>query len=830
MSRYDGEKWTTYKKQDGFADDFVHALLQDDSGALWFGTDNGGVSRYDGEQWETYTTEEGLASNTVSAIMQDKEGAIWFGTLGGGVSRLDTRSWIIYTQANGLASNKVSAITQDVEGQMWFGTLGGGVSRYDGKNWTTYTRRDGLRADHVSAIQQDKTGAIWFGKPFGGISRFDGQNWTTYTGQDRFAPDRVSAILQDRDGAMWFATGNPMRSGGVRQYDGKEWRMYTQADGLADNTVSALFQDRDGAIWFGTGNRTRPGNGVSRFDGKNWVTYTTADGLGHNTVLSIFQDRRDGAMWFGTDGDGVSRFDGKNWMTYTTADGLGSNYISAILQDEAGVIWFGTHDGGVSRYDGQSFMTIDSRDGLPNDTVTCLYMDRSGTVWGGTLGGGVIRFMPSVKVQPPIAITRVVADTQAYYAPGEYLKLPAGRSVVFFSFHAISFRTRPGRMHYHYQLVGKESNWQKPTNREEVEYLNLKPGDYTFQVQAIDRDLNTSDLATVRITIPTPFYTKAGFLVPIGGAGLLLFATLILLAIAFVKYRGRISDYQKAAVAELRDAREMQLSLLPAAAPKIEGFDIAGACEPATEVGGDYFTYLWLDDAPPRPSPSSSTGRAGVGGGPGGIALSHSVNGGGTQLGIVLMDVTGHGMKAATTTFLANGMLQSESRSGSPPNEIMAKMHHSLQEILPKRAFVAMSFAHINLRDKTSDGIGTQSTLTHFNAALPEPILLREGRPVELPIRNEVPLGCPLPAEYVGTTIPLHPGDVLLLFSDGLPEARDASGQEYEKIRLGALLSSLMSQQKSAQAWVDAILTDVREFTAPGEPEDDMTVVVVKVL
>ena len=76
----------------------------------------------------------------------------------------------------------------------------------------------------------------------------------------------------------------------------------------------------------------------------------------------------------------------------------------------------------------------------------------------------------------------------------------------------------------------------------------------------------------------------------------------------------------------------------------------------------------------------------------------------------------------------------------------------------------------------------------------------------------------------------MHSGDVLLLFSDGLPEARNASEQEYEKSRLWALLNSLVAQAKPAQAWVDAILSDVRGFAAPGELADDLTVVVVRVL
>jgi serine phosphatase RsbU (regulator of sigma subunit) len=581
---------------------------------------------------------------------------------------------------------------------------------------------------------------------------------------------------------------------GVIRFDGKNWTTITEADGLPKNTVSSIFQDRQGAIWFGTGGQIGPGNGVGRFDGENWITYTTADGLANNTVLSIFQDRK-GDMWFGTYGGGVSRFDGKDWTSYTIADGHGSHwhgshYIGAILQDTEGVMWFGTLDGGVSRFDGRTFQTVDSRDGLPNDNVTSVYMDSSGAVWIGTLGGGAIRFSRPKKVQLPLTITKVTADDQVYEAPTDFLALPAGVKRVVFGFNAISFNTRPAGMRYYHRLIGREVDWQPPINTEEIQYFNLLPGDYAFEVQAVDRDLNYSIPTTLNFTVLTPFHKTALFLVPTVGGSAILLGILVMQTILLFKRRRQVVVYQRIAVEEIKAAREMQLSLLPETAPHIEGFEIAAVCEPATEVGGDYFTYLWLDEDK-------------------------------THLGIVLMDVTGHGMAAATKAFLASGMLQLESRRGSSPSEILAKMHQSLQEILPKRAFVATSFAQINLRDYK---------LTYFNAGLPEPILLRKGKPLELQIRSTVPLGCSFRAEHIGTPIQLQKGDVLLLFSDGLTEARNASEDEYERIRMWNLLKTLVVQRKLSQEWVDAILSDVRTFTAPKELADDMTVVVVKIL
>ena len=497
VSRYDGKSWITYTQNDGLASNSVRAITQDREGAMWFG--GGAVTCFDGVNWITYTQNDGLARNWVRAITQDKEGAMWVGTVSG-VSRFDGVSWKTYTQEDGLVGNDVRAILQDEEGAMWFGTNNRGVSRFDRVSWKTYTQKDGLANNWVRAIFQDREGAMWVGTDDGGVSRFDGRNWTTYTQNDGLASNRVWAIFQDREGAMWVG------GDGVSRFDGNGWKTYTKKDGLAGNTVGDILQDKEGTIWFGT-----HGGGVSRFDGKSWETYTKKDGLANDFVHAILQDK-EGAIWFGTRG-GVSRFDGRSWKTYTQNDGLANNTVNTILQDKDGVIWFGTAWGGVSRFDGRCFQTIDSRDGLADDSVHCVYMDRSGQIWLGT-EDGVIQFMPPNKIPPPVYITQVLADEKNYPRPDEHLHLRANVKRVAFDFHAISLKTRPGGMLYYYQLIGQDTDWQGPIREEMVEYFNLKPGGYTFQVQAVDRDLNYSDIANLDITIPPPpFYTRAGFII-----------------------------------------------------------------------------------------------------------------------------------------------------------------------------------------------------------------------------------------------------------------------------------------------------------------------------
>ncbi|MBM3238301.1 response regulator [Candidatus Poribacteria bacterium] len=538
VSRFDGRNWKTYTVKDGLPDNRVAFTIQDKEGVFWFGTVGGGISRFDGESWITYTKENGLAGNKVRVIFQDNEGAIWFGTYDDGVSKFDGKVWKTYTEKDGLANDSVTAIFQDNEGAMWFGTDGGGISRFDEKSFRTYTKEDGLAGNkvHFCSITQDKEGKFWFGASDGGVSCFDGKDWKTYTEKDGLANNRVTGIVRDKEGIIWLGTCD----GGVSRFDGKDWRTYTVKDGLTHDDVRTILCDKEGAIWAGTpwgisrydgkkwetrvSGEEKPGgnwsglidregriwfggwNGdIFRFNGNNWEILTREDIAASCPVLSIFQDR-EGTIWVGTHGGGISRFDGKEWKRYTKKDGLAEDWVSSILQDNDGIMWFGTKYGGITRFDGRCFQTIDVRDGLTNFAVKSLYEDRDGYIWIGTDGGGVIRFIPN-KVPPPIRITQILADDQVL-PPEENIDLPDNVVRVAFNFHAISFKTRPGEMKYFYQLVGKDSDWKGPTNQESAEYYNLNPGEYTFKVQAVDRDLNYSQPASLNFMVTQASYLQ----------------------------------------------------------------------------------------------------------------------------------------------------------------------------------------------------------------------------------------------------------------------------------------------------------------------------------
>ena len=814
VSRYDGHHFTTFTVKDGLAGNWVRSIYQDGEGYLWFGT-NGGVSRYDGQHFTTFTTKDGLASNNVWSMLKDREGYFWFGTRGGGVSRYDGQNFASYTSQDGLRSNQTPLILQDSEDHLWFGTAGGGVSRYDGQHFTTFTTQNGLASNRVLSMLKDRDGCLWFGTE-GGVSRYDGQHFTTFTTQNGLADNGVRSIFQDREGHLWFGTGS-----GVSRYDGMTFTTFTREDGLADNYVWSIWQDSEDYLWFGTF-----GGGVSRYDGMTFTTFTTEDGLAGNVVLSIWQDS-EGYLWFGTEG-GVSRYDGMTFTTFTTEDGLAENMILSILQDSEYHFWFGTDSGGVSQYDGHHFTTFTTEDGLADNQVRSIYQDSEGNLWFGCYGGvvskydgqvfqtltsrdgltggpvrsilqygegsiwfatynGVVRYRQPRPSPPPVFIDAVVADRR--YQDISEVTIPSSVRLVAFEFHGRSFKTRPEAMVYRYRLVGYDEDW-KNTNARRMEYPNIPRGSYTFEVIAVDRDLVYSENpATVELKIMPPFYLRAGFLAPTISFGSILLATLVILATALINRRRQVHAYQQAAVLELQDAREMQMSLMPESAPPIEGVEIAGKCVPANTVSGDFFDYLEGN----RPH----------------------------EIALVVADVMGKAMKGAMNAMMTSGILRMAAKGQEQlsPSSLMMEINDVLKSRTERLMNVTMVIGVIDVANKI---------LTIANAGI-LPLLLRHGKVLTLKL-GDLPLGMISGIKYTEEQFPLQSSDVVILMTDGIIEVQNSDEQFYsDSGRLEETIGKF-TLDLSAEAMVDAILNDAMNFGGDKtQRDDDMTVVVAKI-
>lgn len=240
---------------------------------------------------------------------------------------------------------------------------------------------------------------------------------------------------------------------------------------------------------------------------------------------------------------------------------------------------------------------------------------------------------------------------------------------------------------------------------------------------------------------------------------------------------------------EFRVARDIQQRLFPKSAPVLPGYDIAGASFPADEAGGDYFDYLpMLNDG----------------------------------LGIVVGDVSGHGMGPALIMAETRAYLRIVALNRQYPSEALSRANRVLAEDLGEAdRFVTVFFARLDPASRT---------LVFSNAGHPAGYLLgADGSLKQRLARNGRALGMMPDTTYTdGPAMVLAPGDLLLLLTDGVEEAVGSDDHAFGDQRVLELVRA--HRQEPAQAIVNALYAATKSFVGPGRQADDVTVVVVKVL
>lgn len=239
---------------------------------------------------------------------------------------------------------------------------------------------------------------------------------------------------------------------------------------------------------------------------------------------------------------------------------------------------------------------------------------------------------------------------------------------------------------------------------------------------------------------------------------------------------------------ELEIAREVQQRLFPKRAPAVPGVEIAGVCLPAQEIGGDYYDFL--------PTPSG-------------------------LVGLAIGDVSGKGIPAALLMSALQASLRGLTLAGiTDLGDLMTKLNRLIYDATPTNRFATFFYGLYDSSDK----------VLRFSSAGHNPSLLyRPGADEPVWLRTKgVGLGLTGASQYEQAMVHLQSGDVLVLYTDGVTEARNVDGEESGE----ALLLSAVRESKALHA--DGILRQitnaVNSFAGTAPQHDDITVIVMRVV
>ena len=235
---------------------------------------------------------------------------------------------------------------------------------------------------------------------------------------------------------------------------------------------------------------------------------------------------------------------------------------------------------------------------------------------------------------------------------------------------------------------------------------------------------------------------------------------------------------------ELQVASEIQQRFQPTAAPQVAGYELQGISFPCYEIGGDYYDFIEREDG---------------------------------RLIVTLGDVSGKGTAAALLMSCLHAAVHAQAESHNSLVQTIGSVNRYLAENIPANRFITLFYAE--LQPKTGE-------LAFLNAGHNPPLIVHSAGTMEQLAAGGLPLGIMPDADYRQGLTKLHPGDVLVIYSDGVSEAQSPSGEEFGATRLYDVVARNLDA--SAAGIRDRIESALTKFSQGTPAADDITLVIVK--
>lgn len=538
----------------GRKDVFANNLIEDAEGNIWVASlsgDNQGLLRYRSmEHFKRDEFDNLLPGHTVTDVLTDHEGGLWATTSDAGVFYCKNPGLDIFNEANGLPSNNVYCLSTDASEIVYAGANTLKISAINRRTGRINHLPDmpGSSMTEMTALHYDTlTKWLWCGP---NLVCFKENSWTDtrieVPGFEETIIFPVKKISADPSGKnLWLSTTYGFFS--VDRKTGLITR-YPQETSRIERTF-AVSVDPGGKIWVTTikGLKTW---GDDRFEPPPF-SHPALRYPARNIELLP-----GGGIVIALRGGGLLIRDKLNRFTHlTTKEGLTADFIKNMFVTQKDVI-YACSNAGLNilspQADGSwSIKRLTVKHGLPSNQVNDVVL-LGEELWVAT-DKGIARFrenLVNVPVPPPLLERFVVNNQQLVFHENQ--ELSHDQNNITLQFFALHFRSC-GDIPYRYRLLGADTNFDY-THTREVNFANLAPGEYVFEVQAQDEDGFWSQSATWPFKISSPWWATWWFRT--------LSAT-ALMGFAYNFYRSRLAAIQKE-VAEREKIRDLEAAALRA--------------------------------------------------------------------------------------------------------------------------------------------------------------------------------------------------------------------------------------------------------------------------
>lgn len=502
----------------------IISSLLDNSKNLWIGTSNGGVLYFPEGNVLKNPTHNYLSNESVSSILEDNEHGFWFTTLNNGVFYIPSDKFHSYTSENGLSDNIHKTITSDCNGTIITAT---GINKILNFIKDTIKLQKAPINDEIifSIFFRKSDNSLWFGtnralykttlNKLSDIKSYELNN-QSYT---------VNEIIESTNGNIWFATNM-----GVFELKDEKLTQFIYTKPFF--RVAAIEEVFPGNIWLGTQNGLFVlQNGKLSFKGELHKALS-------KKITALKKCYSDSSLWIATKGNGIVILKDNKTTELSVKDGLSSNFITCLFADN-NTIWAGTNKGldkivyEPSKKNKFIIEHFNQTKGIISNEINKIYVLNKHVYVLTNMGITVFNsneVSPNM-IPPPVNITGIKILNKDTAVLKNY-DLTYDQNFLSISFNGLTFKN-PGNVSFKFKLTGLSDKWQF-TNTPIIQYQYIPPGDYSFEIYALNEDgVMSTKPAVFTLTIHSPFWKTWWFI---------LLIALLFIGSVFSIYKYRLNE------------------------------------------------------------------------------------------------------------------------------------------------------------------------------------------------------------------------------------------------------------------------------------------------